>query len=75
MGWGDRERKRTEVIRMMESEAVRRGIDTLLRFGCLLLEKVKNQETWLVERKVGLFRMLAFWEDGRLLSKGPPPRF
>lgn len=45
----------------------------MLRFGCLPLEKVKNQETWLVERKVGLFGMLAFWEDGRLLSKGHLP--
>lgn len=29
----------------------------------------------LVERKVGLFKMSAFWEDGRLLSQRPSSQF
>lgn len=45
----------------------------MLGSGCLLLEKVKNRETRVAERKAGLFRMPAFWEDGRLVSKGHLP--
>lgn len=38
---------------MMESEAVRGGTDTVLRPGCLLLEKVKYRETsWWRKKQV-----------------------